>query len=63
MPKSKLQETLARCTVKAPKPLNRQFPVRASEEEAVKAYKARKQLKTVLLPSGKFHFMCCITTK
>ena len=56
-----LQETLARYTVKAPEPLNRQFPVRASKEEALKAYKARKQLKTVLLPSSKFNFMCCST--
>lgn len=52
LPKSELNKTRARYTVRAPEPLNRQFPRRVSKEEVVRGYEARKQMKkTVLFPS------------
>lgn len=65
LPKSELNKTRARYTVRAPEPLNRQFPGRVSKEEAVRGYEARKQMKkTVLFPSGQFSliFMFYITS-
>lgn len=64
LPKSELNKTRARYTVRAPEPLNRQFPGRVSKEEAVRGYEARKQMKkTVLFPSGQFSliFICFIS--
>jgi hypothetical protein len=48
-----LAETLQRYEDKVPEPLNRQFPERRNQEEAINRWAVRKQLRTELGPPGK----------
>ena len=56
LPRAQMKEVLNDYAKKVPAPLNTQFPDRQGKEEAVHAYRARKQqkMKTPLYPSGKF---------
>ena len=56
LPKVQVKKVLDEYAKRAPAPLNSQFPDRRGKEEAVQAYKVRKQkkMKTPLYPPGKF---------
>ena len=56
LPKVQMKKVLDDYAKRAPAPLNSQFPDRRGKEEAVQAYKVRKQkkMKTPLCPPGKF---------
>ena len=60
LPKVQMKKVLDDYAKRAPAPLNSQFPDRRGKEEAVQAYKVRKQkkMKTPLYPPGKFG-VCC----
>ena len=52
-PKEKREEIIKKYASRTPEPLNQQFSERLSEEEATKAYKAKKAMKrTALFPPG-----------
>ena len=52
-PKEKREEIIKKYASRIPEPLNQQFSKRLSEEEAIKAYNAKKAMKkTALFPLG-----------
>ena len=60
LPKVQMKKVLDDYARRALAPLKSQFPDRRGKEEAVQAYKVRKQkkMKTPLYPPGKFG-VCC----
>ena len=58
LPISDMKEVNDKYSAKVPKPLNTQFPERATKEDAVTSYMERSKTKkkATLFPSSKFNF-------
>lgn len=58
LPRAAMKATFTKYSSQAPESLTSQFPDRVGRTEAIKAYKARKQMtSTQLFPAGKVNIL------